>query len=316
MSILCRKFGHKWSGCKCQRCGEVRDESHNWHGCTCIICGMTRDEQHKWNGCTCLSCGKVRDEHHDYKNGRCRRCGKALVAEEIAKEIRRLYSEWHGMNHSEWRGTKQVNVPCMKKRSVDSEVFDLVASVLMDLDERGRNEVCLAWLSALVLDDGWNNIDEWAFWFERNYPGLTPALRAADLSMMLRLYAVIQASPRSSDYMPMAIFRKISDHVKLNQTDPDQALEACREAGLDDAGTREFLWGIGVADGKLVTRCDIGKHDWEVLESEPDYGSGSGEDYDWGRGTIDSVRCRVCGLNATRYGDGSLHIKSKEIVSK
>ena len=42
MSILCRKFGHKWSGCKCQRCGEVRDESHNWHGCTCIICGMTR----------------------------------------------------------------------------------------------------------------------------------------------------------------------------------------------------------------------------------------------------------------------------------
>ena len=58
MGLTCKLFGHKWTGCKCERCG------------------ATRDAGHFWNGCTCARCGKVRDELHDWHAGKCRRCGK------------------------------------------------------------------------------------------------------------------------------------------------------------------------------------------------------------------------------------------------
>lgn len=91
-------FGHKWDGCKCTKCGKVRDNQHDWDGCVCKRCGAKRDEQHdsdlcigickkcgakqpemhEWNGCVCKRCGKVRDEQHDWDLclGVCRKCGK------------------------------------------------------------------------------------------------------------------------------------------------------------------------------------------------------------------------------------------------
>jgi hypothetical protein len=65
-------FGHKWSGCKCARCGKVRDEQHDWDLCKgkCKGCGKTQAEKHDWlkrdrygtvKLCHCLKCGKVRD---------------------------------------------------------------------------------------------------------------------------------------------------------------------------------------------------------------------------------------------------------------
>ena len=32
-------FGHKWDGCKCTRCGKLRNEQHNWKTCKCYRCG-------------------------------------------------------------------------------------------------------------------------------------------------------------------------------------------------------------------------------------------------------------------------------------
>lgn len=32
-------LGHKWNGCKCERCGKVRDSCHSWEGCVCGACG-------------------------------------------------------------------------------------------------------------------------------------------------------------------------------------------------------------------------------------------------------------------------------------
>ena len=32
-------FGHKWDGCKCEKCGKVRDVGHSWNGCVCEACG-------------------------------------------------------------------------------------------------------------------------------------------------------------------------------------------------------------------------------------------------------------------------------------
>ncbi len=59
MGIACL-FGHKWNGCKCERCGETRDEQHDWGGCRCIKCGKNRDEQHNWDGLNCSVCHKSR----------------------------------------------------------------------------------------------------------------------------------------------------------------------------------------------------------------------------------------------------------------
>ena len=83
MNIICILRGHKWNGCTCTRCGEVRDEQHRPDKCgeTCQICG--RVVQHRWNvvheetvgpneyGCVenvtttifkCAKCGKLRKE--------------------------------------------------------------------------------------------------------------------------------------------------------------------------------------------------------------------------------------------------------------
>ena len=83
---------HKWEGCKCQRCGAVRDKNHDWnYGCTCGKCGKVRDENHCWSihddrfpsnfnvyieRCTCYKCGKTRDKHHTWKCGVYEVCGK------------------------------------------------------------------------------------------------------------------------------------------------------------------------------------------------------------------------------------------------
>ncbi|NLI52885.1 MAG: hypothetical protein GX417_01015 [Clostridiales bacterium] len=97
---------HKWDGCKCKRCGKVRDEQHDWEGCKCKRCGKTRDEghdwdlckgkckrcgkacdeQHDWDGCKCKRCGKVRDEQHDWDGCQCTRCGKTRKLPPVIKE--------------------------------------------------------------------------------------------------------------------------------------------------------------------------------------------------------------------------------------
>ena len=41
MGLSCL-FGHKYVGCKCERCGKTRDEGHDWDGNRCRICGKTR----------------------------------------------------------------------------------------------------------------------------------------------------------------------------------------------------------------------------------------------------------------------------------
>ena len=89
-------FGHKWNGCKCTKCGKVRDEQHNWDSCICKKCGKVRNEQHVWDayngkcikcgetcnshiwdGCKCKRCGKIRNEQHDWDGCKCKRCGRS-----------------------------------------------------------------------------------------------------------------------------------------------------------------------------------------------------------------------------------------------
>lgn len=39
-------FGvHKWNGCKCSRCGAIRNEGHDWDGAKCRLCGKPSPEE-------------------------------------------------------------------------------------------------------------------------------------------------------------------------------------------------------------------------------------------------------------------------------
>ena len=48
-------FGHKWNGCTCERCGEVRDEGHEYtkyapndKECVGHWCGKQQALKHDW----------------------------------------------------------------------------------------------------------------------------------------------------------------------------------------------------------------------------------------------------------------------------
>jgi len=36
-------LGHKWNGCKCEKCGKVRNERHHWENGKCTVCGAVQE---------------------------------------------------------------------------------------------------------------------------------------------------------------------------------------------------------------------------------------------------------------------------------
>ena len=56
MNFICMLGSHKWQGCKCTACGEVRDQQHDWSG------PVRNWERGNWQWLNkCKWCGKVRD---------------------------------------------------------------------------------------------------------------------------------------------------------------------------------------------------------------------------------------------------------------
>jgi hypothetical protein len=60
-------FGHKWKGCKCEKCGKIRDEQHDFKHIQgkcikkCVVCEK-EEECHSFNdGFRCTECGATRD---------------------------------------------------------------------------------------------------------------------------------------------------------------------------------------------------------------------------------------------------------------
>ena len=98
MSLMCKLLGHKWNGCKCERCDEIRDEHHNWDLCygKCFRCGATQPEQHEWNGCICSRCNEENHdwEKHRWKDGcKCERCGEIRDIDDFfVSQLIRLYT--------------------------------------------------------------------------------------------------------------------------------------------------------------------------------------------------------------------------------
>lgn len=83
----CKVVGHKWVGCKCTRCGEVRDAEHDFQSVPnkcqekCTVCEKTIDIEHQYksveNSCLeeCIVCGSKRKTEHHWKNDTCEICG-------------------------------------------------------------------------------------------------------------------------------------------------------------------------------------------------------------------------------------------------
>jgi hypothetical protein len=79
MSLACVFGFHDWNGCKCSKCGKIRDEGHDWSkDCEkCALCNKVTAHAHVWKGCKCTKCGRTRDDGHDFLNTAltCSRCG-------------------------------------------------------------------------------------------------------------------------------------------------------------------------------------------------------------------------------------------------
>lgn len=108
MNLSCLLL-HHWNGCRCERCGTVRDQDHDWHYCRCARCGLTRSEHHDWHGCVCSVC---RTERHCWIHGVCAQCG--LVCDHVPQPGVNpdSYSELTAHESMSWRCSRcGVKVP-------------------------------------------------------------------------------------------------------------------------------------------------------------------------------------------------------------
>lgn len=62
--VKCKLLGHSWAGCKCDRCGELRDEEHSFQPIEgkckqqCSVCDQVEALPHQWVDNKCTRCGK------------------------------------------------------------------------------------------------------------------------------------------------------------------------------------------------------------------------------------------------------------------
>ncbi len=138
---------HKWNGCKCVKCGKVRNKKHNWDGCTCSTCGQVRDSNHSWSViaesfsgfniykeiCTCQKCGTVRDSHHAWKCGVCELCGKI---DETKGHVDGYYKNKDG------GFVETYCLECRKliKTNTRSELFETVTRRIQNADDAGATD--------------------------------------------------------------------------------------------------------------------------------------------------------------------------------
>jgi hypothetical protein len=100
VGIGCMIGLHNWDGCKCAKCGKVRDEGHDWsQNCEkCARCGKAITSVHVWNGCKCVTCRNTRDEGHDWSQN-CEKCA-------LCDKERQDAHSWDGCECSDCRKTR------------------------------------------------------------------------------------------------------------------------------------------------------------------------------------------------------------------
>jgi hypothetical protein len=113
---ICNKIIHTWAGCKCSKCGKERDANHSWEGCKCSKCEKIRNENHSWEGCKCSKCEKIRNENHSWAGCKCSKCGKERDANHSWEGCKcSKCGKERDANHS-WEGCK-----CLKCKKIRNE---------------------------------------------------------------------------------------------------------------------------------------------------------------------------------------------------
>jgi hypothetical protein len=120
-------FSHQWKGCRCERCGALRDEGHVFelaeNKCVevCKICGKEGKISHKWKGCKCEKCDALRDEGHAFELAEnkcvevCKICGKEG---KVSHHWKGCKCECCGEQRDEAHSFEPVPGKCQEKCSV------------------------------------------------------------------------------------------------------------------------------------------------------------------------------------------------------
>jgi hypothetical protein len=166
--VRCLFLRHNWEGrCQCIYCGTTRPlaedwsgrqlESglHEWDGCKCVRCGAIKDgdSYHRWDGCKCRVCGAKRDKEHRFQNWKCRVCGKeqnvlgaAAPEAEIVEFLEMLPDhEWSGIYLEEQSIHKNNVYNSSEKRRIGSNVSASEAGAILKrmINEHDRNNINL-----------------------------------------------------------------------------------------------------------------------------------------------------------------------------
>lgn len=84
LKAKCTALGHKWEGCTCTVCSEVRDEGHDWEGVRCYLCSQKNGYRSSAFPCGQNSCPRhvtkstFITEINDKCFQKCKRCGKLM----------------------------------------------------------------------------------------------------------------------------------------------------------------------------------------------------------------------------------------------
>ena len=86
----------------------------------------------------------------------------------------------------------------------------------------------------------------------------------------------------------------VSMHHLTQHLDRDMILRACEQSGFQEREKKWFLTKCGVADGELVTSCDLGDHEYEYVETRWSEKTGTADSTDVSR-EYKVYRCKYCG---------------------
>jgi hypothetical protein len=116
MNIRCCLGIHSWNGCRCSRCGAIRDKGHDWSkNCErCRTCSKARPNHHKWTGCKCSTCGILRNAEHHWEGCRCSTCG---IKRDEGHRLEHCFCTICGKLRHTWDGCKCLS--CGETRTTD-----------------------------------------------------------------------------------------------------------------------------------------------------------------------------------------------------
>ena len=228
---------------------------------------------HKWDKCKCTRCGEIREvlDLHDWNGCVCRLCGKK-----------------RDRDHRYRNGTCVI---CGKKLTKKGllEVFQppafsgFTVHELNEIDPAAQLKLAYETLppeeADAVLIKAYDTVTR----TYGNNPKVDEAVKQIFVPFMTedRLLKLYQED-------------SVSMHHLTQHLDRDMILRACEQSGFQEREKKWFLTKCGIADGELVTSCDLGDHEYEYVETRWSEKTGTADSTDVSR-EYKVYRCKYCG---------------------